>query len=108
MPAVLLTLDLLFLSPPWTIHALPAMGISSVLAFGYWAWVEECYRHNGWYPYPLFAVMTTGQRVVLFAGAAITMTLSTALLKWLYGTVNGLQGQEKRATPANIRGKKNI
>src|SRR3954466_8277370 len=32
MPAILLTIDLLFLSPPWTIHALPAMGLSSGLA----------------------------------------------------------------------------
>lgn len=49
VPAVLLVVDLLFLSPPWTIGVLPALGISSVLAGGYWVWVEECYRHNGWY-----------------------------------------------------------
>jgi hypothetical protein len=47
MPAILLVIDLLFLSPPWTIHALPAMGLSSVLAVSYWAWVEHCYKHNG-------------------------------------------------------------
>ncbi len=47
MPALLLTIDLLFLSPPWTIHALPAMGLSSVIAFGYWFWVEHCFKHNG-------------------------------------------------------------
>jgi hypothetical protein len=46
MPAILLTIDLLFLSPPWTIHALPAMGLSSTLAVLYWAWVEQCYKHN--------------------------------------------------------------
>ena len=47
MPAILLTIDLLFLSPPWTINALPAMGLSSTLAVIYWAWVEQCYMHNG-------------------------------------------------------------
>lgn len=47
MPAILLTLDLLLLSPPWTINAFPAMGLSSALAVSYWAWVEQCYKHNG-------------------------------------------------------------
>jgi len=49
MPAIMLTIDLLFLSPPWTIHAVPAMGLSSVLAVSYWAWVEQCYKYNGLY-----------------------------------------------------------
>lgn len=48
VPSILLVVDLLFLSPPWTITVVPAMGISSVLAFGYWFWVELCYSHNGW------------------------------------------------------------
>ena len=46
MPAILLVVDLLFLSPPWTITAFPAMGLSSLLAVLYWAWVEQCYKHN--------------------------------------------------------------
>jgi hypothetical protein len=46
-PSVLLVIDILFLSPPWTITAFPAMGLSSLLAVSYWAWVEQCYRHNG-------------------------------------------------------------
>lgn len=47
MPTILLTLDLLFLSPPWTIRRLPAMGLSSTIAVLYWAWVEQCFKHNG-------------------------------------------------------------
>jgi hypothetical protein len=47
MPAILLTIDLLFLSPPWTIRALPAMALSSMIAVGYWAWVEQCFKYNG-------------------------------------------------------------
>jgi FAR-17a/AIG1-like protein len=46
-PSILLVIDLLFLSPPWTINALPAMGLSSVIAVAYWAWVEQCYKYNG-------------------------------------------------------------
>ncbi|KAF8847854.1 integral membrane protein-like protein [Acephala macrosclerotiorum] len=104
MPSILLVIDLLFLSPPWTIHAVPAMGLSSAIAVGYWAWVEQCYKHNGFYPYPLFAALDTTQRVVLFTAAALTMTASTVMLQWLYGRVNGLQGAEKRSTPNNIKG----
>jgi len=104
MPSIFLTIDLLFLSPPWTIHALPAAGLSSALAVLYWAWVEQCFRHNGWYPYPLFGQLDTTQRAVLFAGAAMAMTGSTAMLKWLYCRVNGLQGEQRRSTTNNIKG----
>lgn len=103
MPALLLSIDLLFFSPPWTIHAFPAMGLSSVLAFGYWAWVEHCFKHNGWYPYPLFAAMSTPQRAILFGASAVTMTGSTMMLKRLYGRVNGLQGEQKKARPGNVK-----
>jgi hypothetical protein len=51
VPAAVLTIDLMLFSPPWTIHAAPAMGLSSVIAFAYWGWVEQCYKHNGWYVY---------------------------------------------------------
>ena len=47
MPSALLTLDLLLLSPPWTIRPLSAMALSSTLAVGYWAWMERCYSFNG-------------------------------------------------------------
>jgi hypothetical protein len=49
MPAIMLTIDLLLLSPPWTIRAYPAMVLSMTLAFLYWAWVEYCYSKNGLY-----------------------------------------------------------
>lgn len=47
-PGIFLTLDLLFLSPPWTINGFAAMALSQTLAFLYWYWVEYCYRQNGW------------------------------------------------------------
>ncbi|KAG9238541.1 FAR-17a/AIG1-like protein [Amylocarpus encephaloides] len=104
IPSILLVVDLLFLSPPWTIHALPAMGLSSALAVSYWAWVEHCYKHNGFYPYPLFGQLNTTQRSILFTMAALTMTASTVMLKWLYGIVNGLQAEQRGSKPSNIKG----
>ncbi|RDL40027.1 uncharacterized protein BP5553_00006 [Venustampulla echinocandica] len=104
MPAILLVIDLLFLSPPWTIAVLPAIGLSSVLAVSYWAWVEQCYKYNGFYPYPLFEQLDTTQRSILFTMAALAMAATTSVLKWLYSRVNGTQGIRTQSRPGNIKG----
>lgn len=95
IPTVMLLIDLLFLSPPWTISIVPALGLSGAIAFGYWFWIELCYSKNGFYPYPLFALLDQKQRVGLFVGSAVVMTLSTVILKWLYGKVNGVEGESR-------------
>jgi len=43
MPAIMLTLDLLLLSPPWTVKAYHAMALSMTIAFAYWIWMEICF-----------------------------------------------------------------
>ncbi|KAB5580537.1 FAR-17a/AIG1-like protein [Coniochaeta sp. 2T2.1] len=91
MPAIMMTLDLLLLSPPWTIRAYPAMALSLVLAFLYWGWVEYCFSKNGWYPYPIFGLLSTWQRVMLFTISATLMTGSTMALKYVYGKLNGIE-----------------
>ncbi|KAJ0162003.1 UPF0641 membrane protein [Colletotrichum tanaceti] len=97
VPAVVLSLDLILFSPPWTVRAYSAMSISMILAFLYWGWVELCFSRNGWYPYPIFDVLNTVQRVGLFTFSAGLMTASTSLLKWLYGRFNGYEQMEKDA-----------
>lgn len=82
-------IDLLFLSPPWTITALPSLGLSGIIAFGYWFWVEHCFSYNGFYPYPIFELLPTSGRIGLFSASAAVMALSTGTLKWLYGRING-------------------
>ncbi|KFY76681.1 hypothetical protein V499_03746 [Pseudogymnoascus sp. VKM F-103] len=104
MPSLLLVLDLLLLSPPYTIKNLPAAGLSTALAFTYWAWIEHCFTHNGFYPYPLFDILSTTHRAILFGSSALLMTGSTILLKWLYAKINGVETGNKRTTPANIKG----
>ncbi|KAH7196943.1 FAR-17a/AIG1-like protein [Fusarium flagelliforme] len=96
-PAVFLTIDLLFFSPPWTIPAYSMMALSTVFTFAYWFWVEHCYSHNGWYPYPLFELLTTGQRIAFFTFAAALIVASASGLKWLYGRVNGYETAQKEA-----------
>ncbi|RJE27151.1 integral membrane protein [Aspergillus sclerotialis] len=88
-PSIFLLIDLFLLSPPWTITIVPALGLSSTIAFGYWFWVEKCFEHNGWYPYPIFEQVPFEGRVGLFVLSAVVMAFSTATLKWLYGRVNG-------------------
>jgi hypothetical protein len=39
-PALFLLVDLLLLSPPWTINFVPALGLSTGIAFAYWFWIE--------------------------------------------------------------------
>ncbi|KAJ2978858.1 hypothetical protein NUW58_g7362 [Xylaria curta] len=90
-PGLFLSLDLLLLSPPWTIDGFAAIALSQTLALLYWFWVEYCYSQNGWYPYPIFDILSTWQRAMLFAFSAFLMTGSTMSLKWLYGRVNGLK-----------------
>ncbi|KAI1304687.1 FAR-17a/AIG1-like protein [Xylaria venustula] len=87
-PGLFLAVDLLLLSPPWTIDGFAAVALSQSFAFLYWFWVEYCYRQNGWYPYPIFDLLSTWQRMLLFAFSAFLMTGSTMLLKWLYRKVN--------------------
>ncbi|KAF2963239.1 hypothetical protein GQX73_g10337 [Xylaria multiplex] len=90
-PGLFLALDVLLLSPPWTIAGFATVVLSQTLGFLYWFWVEYCYEQNGWYPYPIFAMLNTWQRATLFAFSALLMTGSTILLKWLYSKVNGLE-----------------
>ncbi|KAL8797614.1 MAG: hypothetical protein Q9182_007177 [Xanthomendoza sp. 2 TL-2023] len=95
VPAIVLTIDYLLLSPPWTIQFRQALALSTALAFAYWFWVEQCYRHNGWYPYPIFEVLSTPWRIVLFCFSGALMAGSTEALKLAYRTMNGVDGSEK-------------
>ncbi|KAJ5473816.1 FAR-17a/AIG1-like protein [Penicillium sp. IBT 31633x] len=90
-PSLVMLIDLLLLSPPWTITALPALALSSTIAFGYWFWIEQCFSQNGWYPYPIFEALPTSGRIGLFTLSAVVMAVSTITLKWLYGRVNGFK-----------------
>ncbi|KAK5173329.1 uncharacterized protein LTR77_002010 [Saxophila tyrrhenica] len=102
VPSLTLVIDLLFFSPPYSITFLPALALSGCIAFGYWFWIERCYQFNNFYPYPLFEMLSTAERIGLFGASALLMTLSTSLLVWLYGVVNGkVTGQQKSG---NVKG----
>ncbi|KAI5795090.1 FAR-17a/AIG1-like protein [Geopyxis carbonaria] len=108
LPAVFLFIDIMLLSPPWTFSVLPALAIPATLATGYWFWLEECFQHNGFYPYPLLNQTATHERLFIFCASALTMTGSTLALKSVYGRLNGNLTGGGRAVPGNVQGKKNI
>jgi hypothetical protein len=104
VPSVVMLVDLLLLSPPWTITVVPALALSSAIAFGYWFWIEKCFEHNQWYPYPIFELLSTPGRIGLFSLSATMMALNTMTLKWLYGRVNGFGTSEAPTSkPGDIR-----
>lgn len=89
-PTLFLLVDILFLSPPWTITVLPACVVSGVIAAGYWVWVEHCYARNGFWPYPIFELVGYQGRVGLFVGSAVCMVAGTVVLKMVQGRVLGV------------------
>ncbi|KAL4866096.1 hypothetical protein BDV12DRAFT_187706 [Aspergillus spectabilis] len=104
IPSIVFLIDLLFLSPPWTVNIGPALGLSSAIAVSYWFWVERCFALNGWYPYPIFEQLPFEGRIGLFGLSAVVMALSTATLKWLHGRVNGFGTPLKlQARPGAIK-----
>jgi FAR-17a/AIG1-like protein len=91
-------IDILFFSPPWTISILPSISITSGIAVGYWFWVEECYRKNGFYPYPIFDEAGFNGRIGLFVMSAVTMTLGLWTLSGAYGLIN------RKERPGRLKG----
>lgn len=84
---------------------LPAIAVSGVIAFAYWFWIEVCFARNGFYPYPLFAILSAGQRVGVFSASALLMVGSTVCLKWLYGRVNGFGAEgPMMGRPGKVKG----
>lgn len=100
-PALLLTIDAILLSPPWpSIPMNPQaptimLFASTAVAFSYWWWIELCFSYNGFYPYPIFEMLTTVQRVGLFALSGATMWVVGGALRALYAWVNGYEVLEE-------------
>jgi hypothetical protein len=71
---------------------------------------EICFSKNGFYPYPLFGLLTTYQRAGLFAISGVTMWVAGGALRALYAWVNGYEltealGKSQRARKMGTEGK---
>ncbi|KAH6612415.1 FAR-17a/AIG1-like protein-domain-containing protein [Boeremia exigua] len=94
VPAGALVLDAVALSPPGEWGAGARLAGCGVVAGAYWVWIDMCYAKNGFYPYPLFEVLGTGQRVLLFGAAAATMWAVGGVVSAVYAWVNGYEVSE--------------
>jgi FAR-17a/AIG1-like protein len=88
-PTLLLMCDTLFFSPPWETHALAALMYFSIFAGGYWMWIDHCFSHNRFYPYPLMGFLDKQQRALLFAFATLLCWSSFLSVREIYRAVNG-------------------
>lgn len=71
---------------------------------------EICYSHNGYYPYPIFELLSTSERVGLFTMSGAIMWVVGGALRALYAYVNGFELTEsmeksKRARKLGSEGK---
>jgi len=103
VPAISLIIDLLLFSPPWTIAITPSLGLAIGLAFGYWFWIELCYSYNAFYPYPIFTMLDTTSRAMLFATSALIFFVALWSLKFLYKVVNGVEMLKAQSKDGNIK-----
>ncbi|KAH6866518.1 hypothetical protein J4E91_008662 [Alternaria rosae] len=100
VPAVVLALDYILLSPPWPTTPMNesapmiTLALSTAVAFMYWIWIEICFLQNGFYPYPIFAMLTTNQRIGLFVVSGVIMWVVGGLLRVLYAKINGYESVE--------------
>ncbi|KAK8218787.1 FAR-17a/AIG1-like protein-domain-containing protein [Phyllosticta capitalensis] len=110
-PTALCLIDLLLLSPPWTLTFIPSLGLAGLIATAYWFWVETCAAHNnGQYAYPLFGLLDTWGRVQVFAGASVIFSVAVVILGTLQALANGSpkditnvpKGENER--PGHIKG----
>ncbi|KAF2474641.1 uncharacterized protein BDR25DRAFT_322844 [Lindgomyces ingoldianus] len=101
-PSLLLSLDAILLSPPWPTNPVNpnapfvTLVASMAISFTYWFWIELCHSHNGFYPYPIFALLGTWQRIGLFVVSGVTMWLLGAGLRMGYTRVNGYEVSEMK------------
>ncbi|KAF1838638.1 hypothetical protein BDW02DRAFT_488695 [Decorospora gaudefroyi] len=101
VPAVVLSLDAILLSPPWPTSPMNEQAptitlvLSTLVAFAYWLWIELCYTQNGYYPYPLFEMLSTNQRIGLFVVSGVIMWVVGGLSRAVYAKLNGYESVEE-------------
>ena len=52
---------------------------------------EICFKQNGYYPYPIFGLLNTYQRIGLFTLSGAIMWVTGGTLRALYAYVNGYE-----------------
>uniref|UniRef100_A0A0B7K8E1 Uncharacterized protein n=1 Tax=Bionectria ochroleuca TaxID=29856 RepID=A0A0B7K8E1_BIOOC len=103
VPAIVLVLDFMTLGPPWFINASQALGLGLVIAFSYWAWIEYCFSHNGWYPYPFLTILSLWKKLLICISFAVLIMGGALALQWTHAQMHK-SGYHRKTTsdPAKI------
>ena len=54
--------------------------VFSAVSGGYWLWFETTFKHNGFYPYPLLAILDTQKKAILIGCCTIVAFLTYKLV----------------------------
>ncbi|KAK9368964.1 FAR-17a/AIG1-like protein [Lipomyces kononenkoae] len=87
-PAVVLLIDFLCFSSNWTVSPVAVLAFYFSAGVGYWAWVHKTYSINNYFPYPLFDIVTTEQRALIFAIAISLLYAVFLALRKLHSILN--------------------
>ncbi|KAK9463010.1 FAR-17a/AIG1-like protein [Lipomyces oligophaga] len=72
-PALFLLTDFFLYADKWPKQSLPTLILYSILGVAYWFWVHKAYSVNGYFPYPLFSVVDTKGRAMIFVVSILIM-----------------------------------
>ncbi|KAK9237274.1 FAR-17a/AIG1-like protein-domain-containing protein [Lipomyces kononenkoae] len=93
-PAIVLLIDFLCFSSNWTMSPVAVLALYFSAGVGYWAWVHKTYSINNYFPYPLFDIVTTEQRAVIFAIAISMLYVVFLALRKLHSILNKAPAQK--------------
>lgn len=102
VPTVLLLIETFVFSAAIETSNARAALIYAAYGTGYYFWTERNARLNGWYPYPMFDLMSRAQRIGTFVGATAIAFLAFLVLKKLHNALYRQPGVHKPASKSRM------
>ncbi|CAN6600241.1 hypothetical protein TRVA0_001S08570 [Trichomonascus vanleenenianus] len=94
-PALVLLMDVVFYGERWSLPTVKAIPMFGALSVGYWIWVHHTFSKNGFFPYPLFAIVDTRYRALIFAVSTLVVCISYKVIKHIQGIRSDVSPQKK-------------
>lgn len=93
LPAFLLWIDFLFLSPPFSATSRPIL-LSGLLTTAYAYWMERCAQINGNFPYPFLGDMQPLHRAVFYSACAVVNVMLFKIANGIHLVVDRQRGND--------------
>lgn len=91
LPTVVELFDVILFNPQWNMSFLTSLVMFSPVGYFYWWWTHFTYEQNGFFPYPLLGLVDDFQRVQIFIGSVVIVSITQQVIK---------QVQKLRGSPA--------